>query len=129
MSQMFELMAIPFAACVVLVGIHSYLGMHVIQRKIIFVDLALAQIAALGATFQQGLVNGTVSSSAFAVGHKLMFFNAFLPPYQMNLILSMHSLMERLSACIKRQAAQKGDSQSGHWAFKRRIDDQSTGSH
>ena len=51
MGQMLELMAAPFAACVVLVGIHAYLGMHVIQRKIIFVDLALAQIAALGATF------------------------------------------------------------------------------
>jgi zinc/manganese transport system permease protein len=51
MSELLELMAAPFAACVVLVGIHAYLGMHVIQRKVIFVDLALAQIAALGATF------------------------------------------------------------------------------
>lgn len=40
-----------FAECLVLVGIHSYLGIHVIQRKVIFVDLALAQIAALGSTF------------------------------------------------------------------------------
>jgi zinc/manganese transport system permease protein len=48
---MLDLMAAPFAACVVLVGIHAYLGMHVIQRKVIFVDLALAQLAALGATF------------------------------------------------------------------------------
>ena len=51
MSDLVELMAAPFAACVVLVGIHAYLGMHVIQRRVIFVDLALAQIAALGATF------------------------------------------------------------------------------
>ncbi len=51
MSDLLELMTAPFAACVVLVGIHAYLGMHVIQRKVIFVDLALAQIAALGATF------------------------------------------------------------------------------
>jgi zinc/manganese transport system permease protein len=51
MGDLVELMAAPFAACVVLVGIHAYLGMHVIQRKVIFVDLALAQIAALGATF------------------------------------------------------------------------------
>ncbi len=51
MHELFELMAAPFAACVVLVGIHAYLGLHVIQRKVIFVDLALAQIAALGATF------------------------------------------------------------------------------
>jgi len=38
----------PFAACLVLTGIHVYLGVHVIARKVIFVDLALAQIAALG---------------------------------------------------------------------------------
>ncbi len=35
-------------ACLVLTGIHVYLGVHVIARKVIFVDLALAQIAALG---------------------------------------------------------------------------------
>jgi zinc/manganese transport system permease protein len=51
MSSLLELMAAPFAACIILIGIHVYLGTHVIQRKIIFVDLALAQIAALGATF------------------------------------------------------------------------------
>ena len=38
----------PFAACLVLTGIHVYLGIHVVARKVIFVDLALAQIAALG---------------------------------------------------------------------------------
>jgi zinc/manganese transport system permease protein len=45
-----ELMLLPFAECLVLVGIHSYLGLHVLQRQVIFVDLALAQIAALGTT-------------------------------------------------------------------------------
>ena len=39
----------PFLASLVLAGIHVYLGIHVIARKVIFVDLALAQIAALGA--------------------------------------------------------------------------------
>jgi zinc/manganese transport system permease protein len=39
----------PFLACLVLTGIHAYLGLHVIERQVIFVDLALAQIAALGA--------------------------------------------------------------------------------
>ena len=45
-----KLMILPFLACLVLVGIHSYLGIHVIKRKVIFVDLAFAQIAALGTT-------------------------------------------------------------------------------
>ncbi|MBI4354102.1 MAG: metal ABC transporter permease [Candidatus Omnitrophica bacterium] len=40
----------PFIACLVLTGIHAYLGLHVIKRGVIFVDLALAQVAALGAT-------------------------------------------------------------------------------
>lgn len=46
---MWELLAAPFAACIVLTGIHCYLGIHVVMREVIFVDLALAQIAALGA--------------------------------------------------------------------------------
>src|ERR1700732_2423331 len=41
----------PFLASLFLTGIHAYLGVHVVERGVIFVDLALAQIAALGATF------------------------------------------------------------------------------
>src|SRR6266849_6575982 len=40
----------PFLASLILTGIHAYLGIHVVERGVIFVDLALAQIAALGAT-------------------------------------------------------------------------------
>jgi zinc/manganese transport system permease protein len=43
-------LAAPFAASLILTGIHSYLGVHVVERGVIFVDLSLAQIAALGAT-------------------------------------------------------------------------------
>ena len=45
-----EFLLAPFLACVVLVLIHSYLGIHVLARGVIFVDIALAQIAALGTT-------------------------------------------------------------------------------
>ncbi|MBT4096820.1 MAG: metal ABC transporter permease [Gemmatimonadetes bacterium] len=44
-----SLMAAPIAACLLLVLIHAYLGVHILARGVIFVDLALAQIAALGA--------------------------------------------------------------------------------
>ncbi len=37
-------------ACLILTGIHTYLGIHVVSRGVIFVDIALAQIAALGIT-------------------------------------------------------------------------------
>ena len=45
---MLELMLPPFVACMLLVAIHSYLGLHVLAREVIFVDLSLAQMAALG---------------------------------------------------------------------------------
>jgi len=41
---------LPFLAALVLTGIHAYLGVHVVERGVIFVDLSLAQIAALGTT-------------------------------------------------------------------------------
>ena len=50
-SVMLEFLAAPFAASLILTGIHAYLGLHVVERGVIFVDLSLAQIAALGATF------------------------------------------------------------------------------
>ncbi len=43
-----ELMLPPFVACMILVAMLSYLGLHVIAREVIFVDLSLAQMAALG---------------------------------------------------------------------------------
>jgi len=49
----------PFLAGLVLTGIHAYLGVHVVERGVIFVDLSLAQIAALGTTV------------AFLAGHDL----------------------------------------------------------
>jgi zinc/manganese transport system permease protein len=49
----------PFLMCLVLTGIHAYLGVHVLAREVVFVDIAMAQIAALGAT------------AAFLVGYEL----------------------------------------------------------
>ncbi|MCX7723221.1 MAG: metal ABC transporter permease [Verrucomicrobiae bacterium] len=48
MSDAVQFMALPFLACTVLPGLLVYLGLHVVQREIVFVDLALAQVAALG---------------------------------------------------------------------------------
>lgn len=48
--EVFLFLLAPFAASLILTGIHAYLGVHVVERGVIFVDLALAQIAALGAT-------------------------------------------------------------------------------
>ena len=50
-------LALPALACAALVAIHAYFGLQVLERNVIFVDLALAQVAALGAT------------AAFLMGH------------------------------------------------------------
>ncbi|MGH9868264.1 MAG: iron chelate uptake ABC transporter family permease subunit [Candidatus Polarisedimenticolia bacterium] len=65
MPQSIEVLAWPFAACLVLTGIHAYLGIHVISRKVIFVDIALAQIAALGGTVAFLLGNDPRSAGAY----------------------------------------------------------------
>jgi zinc/manganese transport system permease protein len=46
----FSFLLAPFIASLILTGIHAYLGVHVVERGVIFVDLSLAQIAALGTT-------------------------------------------------------------------------------
>lgn len=48
MNEAFEIMKWPFLACLLLPGILVYLGLHIVKREIIFVDLALAQVAAFG---------------------------------------------------------------------------------
>lgn len=76
MSQ-YTFLLYPFLACVILTGIHTYLGMHVIARGIIFVDISLAQIAALGMTV--ALLTGLESESqgAYFISLSFTFFGAF----------------------------------------------------
>jgi zinc/manganese transport system permease protein len=49
-TTVLEFLAAPFVASLILTGLHAYLGVHVVERGVIFVDLSLAQIAALGAS-------------------------------------------------------------------------------
>jgi len=44
------MLGLPLLACVMMVGILGYLGLHVLKREVIFIDIAVAQVAALGAT-------------------------------------------------------------------------------
>ena len=50
MISLVDFLALPVVACLVIAGIHAYLGLHVVERGVIFVDLALAQMAVLGST-------------------------------------------------------------------------------
>jgi zinc/manganese transport system permease protein len=60
-----------FLVAVCLVGIHAYFGIQVLARNVIFVDLALAQIAALGATV--AFMLGHPAQSLATYGYSLTF--------------------------------------------------------
>jgi len=70
MSELVQLIIPPFVACMVFVAMLGYLGVHIIARGVIFVDLALAQMAALGTTtaLLVGLDAGSASGYVFAFG-------------------------------------------------------------
>jgi zinc/manganese transport system permease protein len=71
---MFDLMLPPIVAALVILSIHAYLGLHVIGRGVIFVDLAFAQIAALGTTVAllAGIEPGSTLSLVFAMTFTLL---------------------------------------------------------
>jgi zinc/manganese transport system permease protein len=73
-ADLLALMWMPFLMCLVLTGIHAYLGFHVLSREVIFVDIALAQIAALGATgaFLLGFELDTWESYAAGLGFTIL---------------------------------------------------------
>jgi len=83
---MLELLFWPFVAGLVLTGIHAYFGLHVLARGVVFVDLSLAQVAALGITVAI-LAGHAVQSEAayvyalaFAAGGAVLF--ALARPYE-----------------------------------------------
>ncbi|MCD6340303.1 MAG: metal ABC transporter permease [Verrucomicrobia bacterium] len=49
LSETLPVLALPFLACLTIAALHAYMGLHVLRRGVVFVDIALAQWAALGA--------------------------------------------------------------------------------
>jgi len=68
----------PFLMCLVLTGIHAYLGLHVIAREVVFVDIALAQIAALGSTAAVLLGANLESWTSYGSGLAATFVGALV---------------------------------------------------
>ncbi|NBV83546.1 metal ABC transporter permease [bacterium] len=68
-----SILAIPFVACGLLAVIHGYFGLHVLRRGVIFLDIALAQLASLGALigsivgFSLGSLGGYLISASFTI--------------------------------------------------------------
>src|SRR3989338_4505427 len=74
MNEIFLFLLPPLLAGFILVGIHGYFGLHILERGIIFVDLSLAQMAALGAV------------TAFVFGFDLHGGFAYLAAFSATLI-------------------------------------------
>ena len=77
--DLLALMWVPFLMCLVLTGLHAYLGLHVIAREVVFVDIALAQLAALGATaaFLWDYDLDSWGSYGFALGFTILGASVF----------------------------------------------------
>src|SRR5438067_5424965 len=71
MSDALSFLLLPFAASIAFVLIHAYLGVHVLRRKIVFADLALAQLSALGASV--AFANGYDVKSPAGFAYAFMF--------------------------------------------------------
>lgn len=73
------ILAPALAVCLLMLIAHTYLGLHVLARGIIFVDLALAQIAVLGVSlaFLAGYDTHSVHAHAFAFGSALIAGGGF----------------------------------------------------
>lgn len=78
LSDALSFLVYPFAASVAFVLIHAYLGVHVLRRNIVFADLALAQLSALGATVAFALGYAPVSLAGFAYAFAFTTLGALL---------------------------------------------------
>src|SRR5258707_15276559 len=93
MSDALQLLWPPFLVALCLLGIHVYFGIEVLRRKVIFVDLALAQIAALGTTV------------AFMLGHSMQGHAAYFYSLAFTLAAAvLLSVPPRLSTPLPQEA-------------------------
>ena len=74
--SIFQLLLPAFVASLILTGIHAYLGVHVVERGVIFVDLSLAQIAALGTTVAYLMGYDLHSTAAYLFSLSFTFLGA-----------------------------------------------------
>jgi zinc/manganese transport system permease protein len=77
-AEFLEMMAAPIVATLILVVMHGYLGAHVVKRGVIFVDIALAQVAAFGVAIAMLLGAEIGTDRAYAVGLSSTFLGALL---------------------------------------------------
>ncbi len=78
MNEAIVFLAAPTAMCLILAVIHCYLGLHVLARGVIFVDLSLAQVASFGATFALLFVSDHDSAMSYFISLGTTFVAAGL---------------------------------------------------
>ena len=75
MMDIVSVQGLPFLACLGMLAILGYIGIHVLKREIIFIDIALAQIAAVGAIAAHVIFHfhgNSVQSHALALGSTIV---------------------------------------------------------
>src|SRR5919107_2455242 len=70
MQDLVALLIYPFLAAIIFVGMHTWLGLQVLRRGVVFADLALAQLSALGATV--AVAAGHAPGGAAGFGYALL---------------------------------------------------------
>ncbi len=78
MSDFWEMMAVPLLMSLVLVAMHAHLGFHVVKRGVIFVDIALAQVAAFGVAVSLLLGGEVGTDTTWMVALASTFLGAWL---------------------------------------------------
>ena len=70
-----SMLGLPFLACLLLSLVLGYLGLHVVKREVIFIDIAVAQIAAFGilaAHLFLGVPGNSIQTLLFGIGATLL---------------------------------------------------------
>jgi len=69
----------PFTVCLLLAGLLSYFGNHILSREVIFVDIAVAQVASLGTMIgiMMGMTEGTLGSYLFSLAFTVIIVSIF----------------------------------------------------
>jgi zinc/manganese transport system permease protein len=83
----------PFLGCVLLILIHAYFGIHILERGIIFVDLAMAQFIALGIALAFLMGHEGSERNYYAVAFALVGASVFSMARRIQRIVNMEAFI------------------------------------
>jgi zinc/manganese transport system permease protein len=83
----------PFLGCVLLILIHAYFGIHILERGIIFVDLAMAQFIALGIALAFLMGHEGSARNYYAVAFAIVGASVFSMARRIQRIVNMEAFI------------------------------------